>query len=340
MSKLSFTTTADLSIALANLPTSSEASRASAEARQDQLTKPQGSLGRLEEIALWMAAWQGREKPEINTPVCLVFAGNHGVTARGISAYPPEVTHQMVLNFEAGGAAINQLTRLAGAELKVMALDLDKPTCDFSTAPAMSEAECCAALQAGADAVPETADMVLVGEMGIGNTTSAAAIAQAVFGGTPDDWIGPGTGVDATGLAAKHDAVSRAMALHKGQQTSAFDCLRTVGGRELAAIAGAVIQARHRSIPVLLDGFIATAAAATLVFDNPAALDHTLISHTSKEPGHKRLAEQLNKRPILDLDMRLGEASGAAVALLIIRAALATHNGMATFEEAGVSGAS
>ena len=204
----------------------------------------------------------------------------------------------------------------------------------------MTEAQCCAALQVGANAVPEDADILMLGEMGIGNTTSAAAVSNAVFGGTATDWIGPGTGVNEEGLAIKRDVVDQAIALHKENQTTAFECLRTVGGRELAAIAGAVAEARHRRIPVLLDGFIATAAAAALIKDNPSALDHTLISHVSKEPGHKRLAKNLNKRPVLDLDMRLGEASGAAVALLIVQAALATHNGMATFGEAGVSTAS
>jgi len=340
MSKVAFSTAADLSAALASLPECSEDSLVLAKARQDQLTKPQGSLGRLEELAIWMASWQGKEKPQLNKPVCLVFAGNHGVTARGVSAYPAEVTHQMVLNFEAGGAAINQLTKLADAELKVIPLDLDNPTKDFTSEPAMSEEECCAALQAGADAIPQGTDLIMLGEMGIGNTTAAAAVSNAVFGGTATDWIGPGTGVGEEGLSIKRDVVNEAIALHKDRQTTAFECLRTVGGRELAAIAGAVVEARVRGVPVLLDGFIATAAASALVKDNPAALDHALISHVSKEPGHKRLADNLNQRPVLDLDMRLGEASGAAVALLIVRAALATHNGMATFGEAGVSTAS
>ncbi len=342
MSKLSFKAAADLSNALATatLPQADEASLLLAQARQAQLTKPQGSLGRLEELALWLASWQRAEKPVIENPVCLVFAGNHGVTARGVSAYPAEVTQQMVYNFEAGGAAINQLTKLGGAELKVLALDLDTPTQDFTTAPAMTETECCAALQAGADAVPDHADLIMLGEMGIGNTTSAAAVANAVFGGSAAQWIGPGTGVGAEGLEIKRDTVTKAITLHKENQSTAFDCLRTVGGRELAAIAGAVVQARHRNIPVLLDGFIATAAASALIRDNINALDHAQISHQSMEPGHRLLAEKLNKRPVLDLDMRLGEASGAAVALLIVKAALATHNGMATFGEAGVSTAS
>ncbi|MBL6945593.1 MAG: nicotinate-nucleotide--dimethylbenzimidazole phosphoribosyltransferase [Rhodospirillales bacterium] len=340
MSKVKFNSSADLGAALNALPEACEESLALAQARQNQLTKPQGSLGRLEELALWMASWQQREKPVLDKPVCLVFAGNHGVSARGVSAYPAEVTQQMVWNFEAGGAAINQLTKLADAELNVISLELDNPTHDFTTSAAMSEAECCAALQAGADAIPYGADLIMLGEMGIGNTTAAAALANAVFGGTAADWIGPGTGVGAEGLEIKRETVTKAIELHKASQTSAFECLRTVGGRELAAIAGAVVEARHRGIPVLLDGYISTAAASALTRDNPASLDHALISHASQEPGHKRLVEHLDKRPVLDLDMRLGEASGAAVALLIVRAALATHNGMSTFGEAGVSTAS
>ncbi len=337
MPQLHFHCAADLAAALTDLPQASNEAMRQAKAHQDQLTKPQGSLGRLEELALWMASWQRKEKPTLNKASCLVFAGNHGVTARGVSAFPAEVTEQMVLNFKAGGAAINQLTTLADAELNVIPLNLDTPTQDFTQSPAMSEAECCAALQAGAKAVPDDAELLLLGEMGIGNTTAAAAVANAVCGGTASDWIGPGTGVNEDGLAIKRDTVDMAIKRHKHVQTNSFDTLRTVGGRELAAIAGAVAEARHRCIPVLLDGFIATAAAAVLIQDNPDALAHTLISHTSKEPGHKRLAQHLDKRPVLDLDMRLGEASGAAVALLIVRAALATHNGMATFGEASVA---
>lgn len=327
----------DFAALLQDLPGPQQALIDAATQRQSQLTKPPGSLGRLEEIAVFLAGWQGKEKPSTDNVHCLVFAGNHGVTAKGVSAFPSEVTEQMVANFAAGGAAINQLCAVAGATLDVIALDLDQPVIDFTGGAAMSDAECCAAIQAGIDAVPHDADLILLGEMGIGNTTSAAAVAQATFGCFPSDWVGRGTGVDDIGFKAKLKAVEDAHMLHLSSQTSSFDILRTVGGRELAAIAGAALAARHRGIPVILDGLISTSAAAALVKSNPDALDHCLISHLSVEPGHKLIAEKIHKKPLLDLGMRLGEASGAAVALMIIKSALAAHNGMATFAEAGVA---
>lgn len=337
MTTFTVTSAQDFECLVSDLPAIDSIARGKAVSRQASLTKPAGSLGRLEELAIWLAGWQGTEIPQIAQPCCLVFAGNHGVTAQGVSAFPVEVTAQMVSNFENGGAAINQLARLAGAEFKVIELELDRPTEDFTITAAMSEADCCAALQAGADAIPDQADFLILGEMGIGNTTSAAALAMAIFGGAASDWVGVGTGVDAVGLARKTEVVTRAIDLHQPEKLSAFDCLRTFGGRELAAIVGATLAARHRRIPVMLDGFIATAAAAVMVRENPQALDHAMIGHMSAELGHKRLAQLLNKRPLLDLDMRLGEASGAAVALLIVQAALATHKGMATFDQANVS---
>ncbi len=327
----------DLTEALLGLPQGDKAARQAAAERQDQLTKPRGALGRLEDLAIWLAGWQGRERPQLDRAACLVFAANHGVVAQGVSAFPAEVTAQMVLNFEAGGAAINQLCDVAGANLSVIDVGVAHPTADFTLEPAMSEADCAAALAAGAAAVPADADIVLVGEMGIGNTTTAAALAQAVFGGAPEDWVGPGTGLDASGIALKARVVKTAMERHDGRLDTAFDCLCAVGGRELAAIAGAVLSARYCRIPVILDGFVATAAAATLTRDNPDALDHAILSHQSAEPGHRHLADKLGLEPLVDFGMRLGEASGAAVALLILRAALAAHNGMATFAEAGVS---
>ncbi len=327
----------DLAEQLKNLPSIHELFISRAENRQSILTKPAGSLGRLEEIAVWAAGWQQKDQPTCDNAQCIVFAGNHGVAERGVSAFPPEVTAQMVGNFKNGGAAINQLTNVAGANLNVVALNLDQPTNDFTKDAAMSAEECCEALQAGAAAVSNETDILLLGEMGIGNTTTAAAVACATFGGYDPDWIGRGTGVDDAALAIKKNAVREACELHKEKQTCSFEILRTVGGRELAAIAGAVLEARYRSIPVILDGFISTAAAAALCYDAPDALDHVIVSHLSVEPGHQKLMAKIDKRPILNLDMRLGEASGAAVALLIVKAALAAHNGMATFDEAGVS---
>jgi nicotinate-nucleotide--dimethylbenzimidazole phosphoribosyltransferase len=266
----------------------------------------------------------------------LVFAGNHGVAARGVSAYPAEVTAQMVANFRAGGAAINQLCRAASAELAVVPLDLDWPTQDFCTSPAMSEAECVDALNRGIEAVPDV-DLVALGEMGIGNTTSAAALCAALYGGEASLWTGPGTGLDAGGVAHKAAVIERALAHHRPDLDDPLQVLRRLGGREIAAIAGAIVAARHRHIPVLLDGMVASAAAAVLHAMAPDALAHVQAAHRSAEPAHGRLLEKLGLRPLLDLDMRLGEASGAALAILLCRAALACHTGMATFAAAGVS---
>ena len=320
------------------LPLASVAAHNSAKERQDQLTKPQGSLGRLEDIAIFMASWQGVEKPEINHGSCLVFAGNHGITAKGVSLFPAEVTAQMVFNFEAGGAAINQLCETAQLTLSVTPLSLEKPTADFSEGPAMSRDEVLEAMQAGADAIPENADYLCFGEMGIGNTSSAAAIGAAQFGGSASDWTGAGTGLDQEGISRKAEVIGAALSHHGTSFTDTIALLGAYGGRELAAIAGGVLAARARSIPVMLDGYICTAAAASLTASFGAdVLDHCLISHKSQEPGHIKMIEALGKSPLLDMGMRLGEASGAALATSIVRAALSTHNGMATFAEAGVS---
>jgi nicotinate-nucleotide--dimethylbenzimidazole phosphoribosyltransferase len=314
-----------------------EAACRAAAGRQAQLTKPAGSLGRLEAMAIFMAGWSGRERPRLDRGRVAVFAGNHGIAARGVSAFPPAVTVEMVRNFERGGAAINMLAAAAGLELRVVALDLDRPTADFTSAPAMSEADLLAALSAGADVVDPALDLLVVGEMGIGNTTAAAAVCARSLGGDAAAWVGPGTGVDAEGLRRKIAVVEQALAFHADAPGGAFETLRRVGGRELAAIAGAVLAARIRRVPVMLDGFITCAAVAPLFAADAALLDHCLAGHVSAEPGHRRLLERFGIEPILALGMRLGEASGAAVAVGVLRAALAAHGGMATFAEAGVS---
>ncbi|MEH3048476.1 nicotinate-nucleotide--dimethylbenzimidazole phosphoribosyltransferase [Sphingomonas adhaesiva] len=336
---IAFATSAAFLDALDRLPSADTAARDAALARQAQLTKPAGSLGRLEEIAVFVAAWQGRERPRIDRGRIAVFAGNHGVAARGVSAFPPAVTAQMVANFDAGGAAINALARAAGLELTVVPLDLDRPTRDIVDAPALNEAEALAALNAGAAAIIPGLDLFIPGEMGIANSTPAAALCAAAFGGDARDWVGPGTGVAGDTLAAKHAAVDAALARHRADATDPFQMLRRLGGRELVAIAGAVVAARMARVPVLLDGFIATAAIAALAAYHPAILDHCLAGHRSAEPGHARLLDRLGLAPLLALDMRLGEASGAAVAAQVVRAALAAHDGMATFAEAGVADA-
>jgi nicotinate-nucleotide--dimethylbenzimidazole phosphoribosyltransferase len=322
--------------ALATLTAPSAASIAAATARQNSLTKPAGSLGRLEEIAIFLAGWQRTDRPRINRARAAIFAGNHGFTVHGVSAFPATVTAEMVRNFEAGGAAINALARAAGLELTVVALDLDRPTADFTTAPAMSEAECLSALSAGAAVVDADLDLLVLGEMGIGNSTAAAALCARSFGGPAVDWVGPGTGVDRAGIARKIAVIDRALVLHTA--TTPFEILRRLGGREIAAVAGAILRARQLGIAVVLDGFISCAAIAPLAAGAPAITDHIIAGHCSAEPGHGRLLDQLGLKPLLRLDMRLGEGSGAAVAVGVIRSALAAHDGMATFAEAGVSG--
>ncbi len=307
-----------------------------AKSRQGELTKPPGSLGRLEDLAVWLASWQGQ--PRLDKPLTLVFAGNHGVTARGVSAFPGEVTAQMVANFTSGGAAINQLTKAFGASLKVIALDLDTPTADFCDAPAMSDAETARAISTGWNAVETDCDVLLLGEMGIGNTTAAAALSAALFGGTGVDWAGPGTGLDKKGVLDKAGVIDLGLERHRASLGDPLECLARLGGRELAAIAGAAACARHNKIPVLLDGFITAAAVAPLFKINKTALDHCTAAHVSAEPAHRRLLDILGLDPLLDLGMRLGEASGAALGLAILQGAVATHNGMATFAEAMVSG--
>ncbi|MEQ9642860.1 MAG: nicotinate-nucleotide--dimethylbenzimidazole phosphoribosyltransferase [Alphaproteobacteria bacterium] len=329
---------ADLADRLAAAPGPDAAATAKAEAREATLTKPSGALGRLEGLTAWLAGWQGRHPPRLDHVRAVVFAGNHGVVARGVSAFPAEVTVQMVANFEAGGAAINQLCQANGVALAVVALDLDMPTADFTDAPAMDEAGCVAALNAGMAAVPADTDLLCVGEMGIANTTSAAALSAALCGGAGADWVGPGTGVDDAGLARKREAVDAGLERHRDAIGDPAQALACLGGRELAAMAGAVLAARLRRIPVLLDGYVCTAAAAVLEKIKGGALDHAVAAHRSAEPAHGRLLERLGKAPLLDLGMRLGEGSGAALAVGLVRAALATHVGMASFAEAGVSG--
>ncbi|MEL6701468.1 MAG: nicotinate-nucleotide--dimethylbenzimidazole phosphoribosyltransferase, partial [Pseudomonadota bacterium] len=313
MSATPFATLAEFAALLVAAPSEDTAARAAAADRNGQLTKPPGALGRLEDVALWYAAWRGNPRPRISAPQVLVFAGNHGVTAKGVSAFPPEVTVQMVANFEHGGAAINQLAKTFGAKMHVHALDLDTPTGDFSETAAMSEADCVAALQTGWNAVDTEADLLVTGEMGIGNTTPAAAISAALYGGGAQAWVGRGTGVDDDGLARKTAVVEAGLALHS-VATGPLDVLRRLGGRELAAMAGAIAAARHHRIPVILDGFICSAAAATLAEAQPGALDHVVAGHLSAEGAHANLLEKLGKEPLLSLGLRLGEGSGAALA--------------------------
>jgi nicotinate-nucleotide--dimethylbenzimidazole phosphoribosyltransferase len=320
-----------------NLPGPDAEAAARCRTRDAQLTKPPGALGRLEAIAEWLCAWQGHHPPKAERFVVAVFAGNHGVVAQGVAAYPQDVTAQMVANFRAGGAAVNQICKTFGLGLKVFELALEEPTGDITSTAAMTEAACAATMAYGMEAT-EGADVLCIGEMGIGNTTIAAAIAHALYGGEPEDWVGPGTGVDARGLKRKANAVGRAIALHRDHLGDPLETLRRVGGRELAAMAGAILAARMQHIPVVIDGYVATAAAAILHAMRADALDHCTAGHVSAEPAHARLLAKLGLTPLLDLGMRLGEASGAALAAGVVKAAADLHNGMATFASAGVSG--
>ncbi len=310
---------------------------AEAVARRDaQLTKPPQSLGRLEEIVAWLASWQAGAEPKIEQPLVCVFAANHGIAQHGVSAYPAEVTRQMVANFQAGGAAINQICESFGLPLSIVELSIDRPTQDFTIEPAMSEDDCLAAFTRGREAVQTGTDLLCLGEMGIGNTTSAAAIYAALYGES-GLWAGRGTGLDDAGLARKQKTIAAGLATHHAFCSDPLEILRRLGGREIAALAGAILEARLRRIPVVLDGFIVSAAAAILHGLDKAALDHCIAGHVSVEGAHREVLIRLDKKPLLDLGMRLGEASGAAMAAGTIKAALACYRGMATFTEAGVA---
>lgn len=305
--------------------------------RDAVLTKPAGALGRMEQLASWVAAWQGKPNPRAENIMVAVFAANHGITARGVSAFPSAVTRQMVANFTAGGAAINQICKTFDMGLKVFELALDLPTPDITEEDAFDEQACAATIAYGMEAVHGGIDILVIGEMGIGNTTVAAAINHGLFGGTADEWVGRGTGVDDAGLKRKSDAVAAAVARLGEGRRDPLEVLRRLGGREIAAMMGAILAARFERVPVILDGYVVCAAAAVLHAMDPAALDHCIVGHVSAEAPHRQLVAKLGKTPVLDLGLRLGEASGAAIAAGIVKAAVNTHNGMATFADAGVS---
>lgn len=322
---------------LVNLvPAADEAAVAAFRERDAQLTKIPGSLGRLEEIAEWLAAWGGKTPPKIERPLVAVFAANHGITAKGVSAFPAEVTKQMVANYGAGGAAINQICMASDLGLKVFELALDFPTPDISEEDAFDEAGCAATMAFGMESLAGGTDLLCLGEMGIGNTAVASAIYLALFGGSAEEWVGPGTGVVGAALANKAAVVAQAVARMNGDRDP-FEVLRRLGGREIAAMVGAIIGARHQKVPVVVDGFVTSAAAAVVYAMNPTAIDHCIFAHVSAEPAHRRALAAMGKTPLFDLGMRLGEGTGAAIAAGVIRAAAATHAGMATFAEAGVS---
>ncbi|MCC7254202.1 nicotinate-nucleotide--dimethylbenzimidazole phosphoribosyltransferase [Hyphomicrobium sp.] len=340
-------------------PAPSASHEAAARARQAVLTKPAGSLGTLEALAITLAALQATERPRAAHAPIILFAGDHGVTAQGVSAYPAAVTVEMLKNFASGGAAVSVLARTLGVPLTVvdagtLAADpvpgtvVDKPrrgTRDFTVEPAMTDAELDFALAVGQRAVERAgpADLVLFGEMGIGNTTSAAAIAAALLAKRPAEIAGAGTGLDAAGVVHKIRVIEAALARHALDGSSPSDprrVLATVGGLEIAALTGAIIASAQARRPVLVDGFIVTVAALAATRLNPSCVPWLIYSHRSAEQGHGVVLDALAARPVLDLNLRLGEGSGAATALAVLRLACELHNGMATFEEAAVSGRS
>lgn len=327
----------DIRALVARIPRLDEDAARAIRARDIELTKPPGSLGRLEDLAVWLGGVQGRADPSIDHPLVAVFAGNHGVVARGVSPYPASVTAAMVSNFAANGAAINQICAQTGLGLKVFELALEIPTLDIAAEPAMDEAGCAATIAFGMEAVAGGTDLLCLGEMGIGNTTVAAAIYHGLYGGAARDWVGRGTGLDDAGLRRKTEVVETAVALHKAHLGDPLELLRRLGGREIAAMVGAILAAGIERVPVILDGYVVCAAAAVLHALNPASLDHCVAGHLSAEGAHAAVLARLGKRPLLDLGLRLGEGTGAALAAGIVRAALACHKGMATFGQAGVS---
>lgn len=329
---------------------------AAATARQAQLTKPAGALGQLETIAIQLAGLQGCEQPQIQRPWLSLFAGDHGVVEEGVSAYPQAVTAQMLHNFVAGGAAVSVLARVQQIPLEVVDLGtidltLELPgvrhlrlgagTANFAQGPAMSVEQCQLALAAGRDAVLRAqaigSDLFLAGEMGIGNTTAATALACALSDATPAQLVGPGTGLDQVGVAHKQAVIERALTLHGAQLSQPFEALRRVGGFELAALSGAYLACAQSAIPALVDGFICTAAALCAVRLNPACAPWLLFAHAGAEPGHAALLASMQAQPLLDLGLRLGEGSGAALALPLIKLACELHAGMATFQQAAVT---
>ncbi|AKC38771.1 nicotinate-nucleotide--dimethylbenzimidazole phosphoribosyltransferase [Mycolicibacterium phlei] len=311
--------------------------------RQRQLTKPDGALGRLEELSVWVAACQNQCPPNtFQRPRVVVFAGDHGVAAAGVSAYPPSVTAQMVRNIEAGGAAVNVLAALAGASVRVADIAVGRPSGNIAVEDALTEEQAHAALAAGIDLadaeIDSGADLLIAGDMGIGNTTPATVLVAALTGSEPVAVVGRGTGVDDAGWARKTAAVRDALRRTKDVRADPVALLARAGGADLAAITGFVAHAAVRRTPVLLDGLVVTAAALVAEQLAPGARQWWLAGHRSTEPAHSLALQRLRLDPVLDLQMRLGEGSGALVALPVLQAAAGTLAQMATFDEARIDG--
>ena len=325
---------------LSNLPSCSKSNEEEAILRQGNLLKPPRSLGQLEDIAIFLAGWNVKRLEDIKTVQAIIFAGNHGVCNQSVNPFPQEVTFQMVETFREGKAAINRICELNDINLNVIPINLERPTRDITLGRAMDVDEFIEAFNIGIQAISSDFDLVCLGEMGIGNTTISSALSYHFFRGNIKSWVGPGTGADSAQQLKKVKVIEKALRVNRPNMTRPLNALYSIGGREQAAICGAVLASRYLSIPVILDGFVCTAAVLPLVMENREILDHCLIGHCSKEPGHNNLVKRLGKNPILNLEMALGEGSGAALSVQIIKAALKCHSEMATFEETGVSGKS
>ncbi len=322
-----------LNDAIASMPRGDAAAVDAVNERAADILRPAGALARLDEVAAWVAEWQGTSTPAVKRPAALIFAADHGVTVAGVSKYPTDVTAAMLAAYRAGRSTINAFAHVAGATVSAIDVGVGRPTADIRFQPAMDQARFEEAAAIGRDEVNALdADLFVLGEMGIGNTTAAAAVAAALAGGEVAAWVGRGTGLDDEGLARKREAVRQAVDRVAGV-LDPLDVLREVGGAELVAMTAAIVAARHRRLPVLIDGYVVTASALPLAVANSAALDHCLVGHCSSEPGHRRLLERLGKRPLLDLEMRLGEGSGAMAAVPLVAMACAGITEVPTFGE-------
>jgi nicotinate-nucleotide--dimethylbenzimidazole phosphoribosyltransferase len=326
----------DLLAALENAPEPDRLAETAVADRAARVLRPRGAFDRLDRVAAWLAGWQRTDTPGVTRPAVLIAAADHGVTVRGVSPYPSEVTAAVVDAIRAGAATSAVMAEQLGATLRVLDVGVGQPSADITSEAALTSERFAAAVHAGREAVRELdCDLLVVGEMGIGNTTAAAAVSAALFGGPPGEWVGPGSGLDAEGVERKRAVVAQAVKRMGGTRPP-LEVLRELGGAEMAALTGAVAEARLRSLPVVLDGFVATAAVAPLAVAVPGSLAHCLAGHLSPEPGHRRLLEKLGMEPLLDLGLRLGEGSGALAALPLIRLAAAAVVEVATFEEWGL----
>ncbi|WP_330168987.1 nicotinate-nucleotide--dimethylbenzimidazole phosphoribosyltransferase [Bartonella grahamii] len=321
----------DFRALLTNLPVADEFSIILAKKRQESLIKARGALGKLGDIAVWYAGWRGTEKPIVTRPLVAIFSGNHGIVEENVSPFPQSMTQKMVQNFADGGAAINQICIAYDLGLKIFDLALEYPTMNITKDAAMDERSAAATMAFGMESIAGGTDLLCIGEMGIGNTTIASALCLALFGGEAEEWIGNGMESEGDFYQRKIIAVKTAISLHKDYFNDPFEIMRRLGGREIAAMVGAILAARIEKIPVILDGFVATAAAAVLYKMHPKALDHTLVGHVSSETAHRKLLKKIGKEPLLDLGMRLGEGTGAAMAAGIVKAAVLTHAQMVVF---------